>query len=41
MKKKREECFSKAEERAKAESKRKAEDKRENEQYALKEIMKV
>lgn len=41
MKKKREECFAKAEERAKAESKRKAENKRENEQYALKEIMKV
>jgi len=41
MKKKREESFAKSEERLKAESKKKAEVKRENEQYALKEIMKV
>jgi len=41
MRKKREESFAKAEAREKSRSKMKDEVKRENEQYALKEIMKV
>lgn len=41
MKKKREEAFAKAEEKAKERDQKKAEEKRANEKFALKEIMKV
>ena len=41
MKKKREEAWKKAQERAEQETKHKAEKKRANEKYAINEIMKV